>query len=168
MIKIYTDGCAIVQGGLGGYSCIVLNEGKEKIFSGAFRKTTNNRMELLAAIKGIESVEGVGKKIAVYSDSRYVVDSVMKRWVYGWVKKRFEGKKNKDLWLRFLELNDKHIISFYWVKGHNGDTMNERCDELAYIATKNCEIEVDAVYEYEKYNERVSTIKYPNKNRFYK
>jgi len=92
-------------------------------------------MELLAAIVGLEALKNPGESVTIYSDSRYVVDSVEKGWVFGWVKTRFKDKKNKDLWMRFLEVYQKHRVKFIWVKGHASIPENERCDQLAVAAS---------------------------------
>jgi ribonuclease HI len=129
MIEIYTDGASSGNPGPGGYG-VILRAGKHyKELSEGYRKTTNNRMELLAVISGLESIKKTGQEIMVYSDSKYIIDSVEKKWVFNWVKTGFKDKKNKDLWLRFLAVYKLHQIKFTWVKGHNGHPENERCDE---------------------------------------
>ena len=134
MIEIYTDGASSGNPGPGGYG-VILRSGKHyKELSAGYRKTTNNRMELLAVITGLESIKVTGQQIMVYSDSKYIIDSVEKKWVFGWVRMGFKGKKNKDLWLRFLDVYKLHQVKFTWVKGHNGHPENERCDELAVQA----------------------------------
>jgi ribonuclease HI len=136
MIEIYTDGAASGNPGPGGYG-VILRSGKHyKELSGGFRLTTNNRMELLAVIVGLNSIKNPGAEVMIFSDSKYVIDSVEKKWVFGWVKKGFQGKKNKDLWIRFLDIYKKHQVSFTWVKGHNDHPENERCDQLAVAASK--------------------------------
>ena len=102
--------------------------------SAAYRLTTNNRMELMAVIVALESLTRLGLNIDIFTDSKYVVDAVEKKWVFGWVKKNFKDKKNKDLWLRFLDNYRKHQIRFHWVKGHANHPQNNRCDELATMA----------------------------------
>lgn len=105
-------------------------------------------MELLAVIVGLEALKKLGQQVTVYSDSKYVVDAVEKKWVFGWVKKGFEGKKNKDLWLRFLQIYKLHQVRFVWIKGHAGHPENERCDELAVMAAKDKENwKIDSVFE---------------------
>lgn len=150
MIELYTDGASSGNPGPGGYG-VVLKSGKHyKELSGGFRKTTNNRMELLAVIKGLEALKNLNQQVTVYSDSKYVVDAIEKRWLQGWVQKGFAGKKNKDLWLRYLELSRLHQIRFVWVKGHAGHPENERCDRLAVAAymQKNALL-IDSVFEVE-------------------
>jgi ribonuclease HI len=125
MINIYTDGASSGNPGPGGFG-VILQSGKHyKEISEGYRKTTNNRMELLAVITGLESIKKSGQDIMIYSDSKYIIDSVDKKWVFNWVRTNFKGKKNKDLWLRFLEVYKKHQIRFTWVKGHNGHLENE-------------------------------------------
>jgi ribonuclease HI len=115
--------------------------------SEGFRLTTNNRMELLSVIVGLEALTKEGSLVHVFSDSKYVVDSVNKKWVFGWVKKGFVGKKNQDLWLRFLAVYAKHKVTFYWIKGHNSHPENERCDQLAVTAAMGKKLSVDVGYE---------------------
>ncbi len=134
-INIYTDGASRGNPGPGGYG-VILSAGKHyKELSQGYKKTTNNRMELLAVIVGLESIKSEGQEVTVYSDSKYVVDSVEKRWVFGWQKKGFKGKKNPDLWQRFLKVYPKHRVKFIWIKGHNNHPQNERCDVLAVEAS---------------------------------
>lgn len=133
-ITIYTDGSALGNPGNGGYG-IVLMAGKfYKELNQGYRMTTNNRMELLAVIVGLESLKEGGHNVRVFSDSKYVIDSVEKKWVFGWVKKGFKGKKNADLWKRFLKIYPKNQVVFTWVKGHAGNKYNEVCDQLAVKA----------------------------------
>jgi ribonuclease HI len=122
-----------------------------KEISGGFRMTTNNRMELLAVIEGLKAIKTPGAQVMVTSDSKYVIDSVEKKWVFGWVKIGFKGKKNKDLWMRFLDVYKKHQVAFTWIKGHNLHPENERCDELAVAASKNRTAwQIDYEFEAEK------------------
>ena len=136
-ITIYTDGAARGNPGPGGFGIVLLSGVHRKEISAGYRHTTNNRMELMAAIVALESLKIPGSNVTIYTDSRYVADAVTKGWVFDWVKKRFKDKKNPDLWLRFLELYKKHKIKFVWVKGHAGHPQNERCDELATYAADN-------------------------------
>lgn len=150
-VEIYTDGAASGNPGPGGFGAVLKWGEYEKEMSGGFRKTTNNRMELLAVIVALEALKNPGTVVTVYSDSKYVVDAVQKAWVFGWEKKGFKNKKNADLWQRFLKIYAKHIVSFQWVKGHNNHPYNERCDQLAVNAYKNGNLAVDVFYEdYEK------------------
>ncbi len=118
-----------------------------KEISDGFRNTTNNRMELLAVIVAMEAVKNKELKIKVYSDSKYVVDSVNKGWLWDWEKKRFKKKKNPDLWIRFIAIYKQLKVTFIWVKGHADIPENERCDELAVQASKGKDLQKDAGYE---------------------
>jgi ribonuclease HI len=146
-IEIYTDGASSGNPGPGGYGTIMKSGQHFKELSGGFRKTTNNRMELLAVIVGLEAIKLDKANVLVTSDSKYVVDSVEKGWVFGWVKKGFKDKKNPDLWKRFLEIYKKHNVKFKWVKGHAGHAYNERCDELAVQAGQGPDLKIDTGYE---------------------
>jgi ribonuclease HI len=149
MIEIFTDGSSSGNPGPGGYG-VILRSGKHyKELSAGYRKTTNNRMELMAVIKGLEAIKSLNQSVTIYSDSKYVIDAIEKRWVYGWVQKGFKDKKNKDLWLRYLELSKLHNIKFIWVRGHAGHPENERCDELAVAAGKQKDLLIDSVFEME-------------------
>lgn len=148
-IHIYTDGSALGNPGPGGYGIIMEWVGKNYIkeFSKGFRYTTNNRMELLAVIDAIAMLKKEKMDILVFSDSKYVIEAVEKKWVFGWEKKNFKDKKNPDLWRQFLKLYSKHQLRFQWVKGHNNHPQNERCDYLAVDAAKNYSLHVDEFYE---------------------
>jgi len=149
MIEIFTDGASSGNPGPGGYG-VVLRAGKHyKELSEGFRKTTNNRMELLAVIKGLEALKTPNQDVVICSDSKYVIDAIEKRWVYGWLKIGFKDKKNKDMWMRYLEISKLHKIRFVWVRGHNGHPENERCDQLAVAASKSRELLIDTVFEAE-------------------
>jgi ribonuclease HI len=148
-IELFTDGASSGNPGPGGYGTILRSGQHYKELSGGFRKTTNNRMELLAVIKGLEALKNPNQQVTIYSDSKYVIDSVEKKWLQGWVKKGFAGKKNKDLWMRYLEVSRIHQIKFVWVKGHAGHPENERCDQLAVAAGKQKDLLIDAVFETE-------------------
>ena len=134
MIKIFTDGSSRGNPGPGGYGVVMLYKGNRKELSQGYRITTNNRMELTAVIKALEAIKKNSIKITIYSDSKYVVESVEKGWVWNWGKKKFKKKKNIDLWKQFIPLYKKFNIKFVWVKGHAGIKENERCDELANLA----------------------------------
>lgn len=151
-IVIYTDGAASGNPGPGGYGVVMMCGPYRKELSGGFRKTTNNRMELLAVITGLEALKQPGEEVTIYSDSRYVVDAVEKGWVFGWEKTGFKNKKNPDLWKRFLTVYRKHKISFVWVKGHADIPENERCDQLAVGAYKRPDLQADCFYEEEQNN----------------
>ena len=150
-VHIYTDGAAKGNPGKGGYGVVMelAGTGYKKEFYEGFRLTTNNRMELLAVIVGLEKLKKPQTKVLVTSDSKYVIDSVVKGWVFGWEKKNFAGKKNPDLWIRFLKIYRKHSVDFKWIKGHNNHQQNERCDELAVYASGLSNLSVDAYYENE-------------------
>ncbi len=149
MIEIYTDGASSGNPGPGGYGVILRSGQHYKELSEGFRKTTNNRMELLAVIKGLEAIKSPNQQVMIFSDSKYVIDSIEKRWVNGWVTKGFAGKKNKDLWMRYLDVSKLHQIKFTWVRGHNGHPENERCDQLAVAAGKQKSLLIDSVFEVE-------------------
>lgn len=150
MIYIYTDGAAKGNPGPGGYGVILDFKGKRKELSEGFRLTTNNRMELLAVIKGLEAIKKPGWDVLVVSDSRYVVDAVTKGWLGKWVTKGFKGKKNSDLWERFLKVYQQHHVKFKWIKGHAGHPENERCDKLAVNAAEGNFLKVDEIFEKEQ------------------
>jgi len=145
-ITIYTDGSAKGNPGNGGYGAVMMSGKHKKELSEGFRLTTNNRMELLSVIVALESIKNPAD-VQVFSDSKYVVDSVEKGWVFGWQKKGFKGKKNIDLWKRFLLIYPKHTIKFNWVKGHAGNEYNEICDTLAVEAADGDNLLVDEGYE---------------------
>ena len=131
MIEIYTDGSSRGNPGPGGYGVVMIHKDKRKELSQGYNLTTNNRMELLAVIKALEEVKTDKMNIIIYSDSKYVVESIEKGWIWNWEKKNFIKKKNIDLWKRFIPLYKKFNIKFTWVKGHDGNIENERCDSLA-------------------------------------
>jgi ribonuclease HI len=149
---IYTDGSSRGNPGPGGYGVILHWKDTQKEMSAAYRLTTNNRMELMAVIVALESLTRLGLNIDIFTDSKYVVDAVEKKWVFGWVKKNFNDKKNKDLWLRFLDNYRKHQIRFHWVKGHANHPQNNRCDELATMAADQGPYLIDTQYELEQAN----------------
>ncbi|MBR99307.1 MAG: ribonuclease HI [Flavobacteriaceae bacterium] len=155
-ILLYTDGSSIGNPGPGGYGIIMELKGTtyKKEFSKGFRHTTNNRMELMAIIVGLESIKKEFSKVTVYSDSKYVVDSINKKWVFEWQKKGFKGKKNPDLWERFIRVYKRYHLDFIWIKGHNSHPQNERCDFLANTAAKKDDLINDEYYEnISKYND---------------
>ena len=149
-IEIYTDGAAKGNPGPGGYGAVLRFGGKEKELSAGFRRTTNNRMELLAVIVALEELKTDKYPIMVFSDSKYVVDAVEKGWVFGWQKKGFKGKKNIDLWQRYLPLHQRFQPKFTWVKGHSGHPENERCDRLAVAAAEQPNLPPDENFEKEE------------------
>ena len=146
-ITIYTDGAAKGNPGNGGYGAVMLSGNHRKELSAGFIKTTNNRMELLSVIVALEQIKNDGADVTIFSDSKYVVDSVEKRWVFGWEKKGFAKKKNIDLWKRFLKVYKRHNVTFKWVKGHAGNPLNERCDQLAVAAATGDNLLPDEGFE---------------------
>ena len=149
-VIIYTDGAAKGNPGNGGFGVVLISGKHRKEISEGFRLTTNNRMELLAVIIGLESLKSNKESVTVYSDSKYVVDAVNKQWVFGWEKKNFNKKKNPDLWIRFLKVFKKHNVIFIWIKGHSENIENERCDYLAVSAAEKSSLKVDSWYENSK------------------
>lgn len=135
IIEIWTDGSSLGNPGPGGWGVVMKFNDKIKELSGGEKHSTNNRMELTAVIKALEAIKISKYPIKIWTDSRYVVDAVNKGWVFNWNKKpNMSGKKNPDLWLKFLNIYNKYSnIEFLWVKGHNGDPNNERCDRLAVL-----------------------------------
>ena len=150
MITIYTDGASKGNPGPGGYGIVMIAGTHRKELSEGFRLTTNNRMELLSVIIALEALKKEGNVVTIYSDSKYVVDAVEKGWVFNWKKKNFSGKKNADLWTRFLKIYPKNKVKFIWLKGHNGSIENERCDELAVAAASEKNLPADHGYEDKK------------------
>ena len=148
-IIIYTDGSSRGNPGPGGYGIVMqeVDTTYKKEFSQGFKNTTNNRMELLAVIVALEKLKKHNQKVHIYTDSKYVSDSVEKKWVFNWESKGFKNKKNPDLWIRFLSVYKKHKVSFFWVKGHNNNPLNERCDYLAVEASKQPNLNIDVGYE---------------------
>jgi len=148
LVTIYTDGASTGNPGPGGYGVVLKKGNRRKELSKGYRLTTNNRMELLAVIVGLEALLKPNLDVTIYSDSKYVVDSIEKKWVFGWAKKNFEKKKNPDLWRRFLKIYPKHNVKMVWVKGHAGIPENERCDQLATTAAAGENLEPDVWYEH--------------------
>lgn len=146
-IELYTDGAASGNPGPGGFGLVLKYRNHRKEISGGFRRTTNNRMELLAVIVGLESVTNPDLKVRVYSDSRYVVDAINQKWILGWRRTGFKNKANVDLWQRFLRIYDPSKHAFFWVKGHAENAENNRCDELAVMASKRPNLPADLGYE---------------------
>ena len=146
-VTIYTDGAAKGNPGKGGYGIVLLSDKLRKELSKGFRLTTNNRMELLAVIVSLEALKKKPESVIIYSDSKYVVDAVEKKWVFSWEKTNFNKKKNPDLWIRFLKIYRQHNVAFKWVKGHSDNAENNRCDFLAVEASEEPKLEVDVWYE---------------------
>jgi ribonuclease HI len=144
-VHIYTDGCARGNPGPGGYGIIMEWVGKpyKKEFSEGFKHTTNNRMELLAVIEALRKLKIDHLKVTVFTDSKYVVDAVEKKWLERWQRTHFKDKKNADLWKLYLKVALKHTVKFQWIKGHNAHPQNERCDALAVAASKNPKLKED-------------------------
>ena len=150
-VIIYTDGACLGNPGPGGYGVVLLSDGNRKELSGGFRETTNNRMELMAAIVGLEALNDTGK-VTLYSDSKYVVDAVAKGWAKrwrtnGWMRNRREAALNPDLWERLLTLAEGHQVDFRWVRGHRGVVENERVDRLATTAARGRDLPPDPGYQ---------------------
>jgi ribonuclease HI len=147
LIELFTDGSSRGNPGPGGFGVVLRYKQFVKEISQGFRKTTNNRMELLAVIVGLEAIKQKEIPVTVYSDSKYVVDAVEKKWVFGWQKKGFTGKANPDLWQRFLKIYDPMKVKFVWIKGHAGHPENERCDVLAVQSAEGPDRQIDHGYE---------------------
>lgn len=145
-VVLYTDGAASGNPGRGGYGAVLLSGSHRKEISQGFRHTTNNRMELLGVIAGLEALKIEPSDVTVYTDSRYVADAVTKGWLFSWEKKRFAGKKNPDLWIRFLKVYRKHHVVFIWIKGHASIPENELCDSLAVNASQSENLLEDVGY----------------------
>ena len=129
IINLYTDGSCLKNPGYGGCACILEYKGNKKELSSGYKLTTNNRMELMAVIIGLEAIKTKDKKVIIYSDSKYVIDSFDKGWIYNWEREGFYKRTNADLFIRLLNLYRSFPnIEFSWVKGHNGHEENEKCD----------------------------------------
>lgn len=145
-ISIYTDGAASGNPGPGGFGVVMIYGDLRKEISEGFRLTTNNRMELLAVIRGLEAIRWDNSEVVVFSDSKYVTEAINQGWLFGWEKKGFKNKKNPDLWKKLLPLYRKHRVNFQWVKGHAGNVENSRCDELAVQASMGKNLHEDIGY----------------------
>lgn len=148
-IIIYTDGAAAGNPGPGGYGVILISGRHRLEKSEGYKLTTNNRMELMAVIDGLESLKRPGSNVIVYTDSKYVSDAVEKGWLFQWESKAFKKKKNQDLWIRFLKSYRKHHVRFHWIKGHSSNPENEKCDQMAVEASKRADLFEDAGYSAE-------------------
>ncbi len=144
---IYTDGAARGNPGPGGYGAVLHWGSVVKEISQGYKHTTNNRMELMAVLAALKLLTRDGLDITIYTDSAYIVNSVEKKWVFGWEKKGYSGKKNADLWIEFLKLYRRQRIKFVWVKGHASNKWNNRCDELATTAADGKGLLEDVGYE---------------------
>lgn len=151
-VTIYTDGSSRGNPGPGGYGAILMSEARPpKELSGGYRYTTNNRMELMGVIKGLEALKLPGLQLTVYTDSQYLVNAVEKGWLNKWMATGFAGgKKNKDLWLRYHQLAKPHHVKFVWVKGHADNPYNNRCDQLATAAADGKLLAIDEGFEAEQ------------------
>lgn len=145
-ITIYTDGSALGNPGPGGFGVVMMAGVHRREISEGYRWTTNNRMELMAVIVGLEALKFEKSEVHIYSDSKYVVDAVEKGWVFGWERKDYKDKKNPDLWRRFLIAYRRHTVKFHWVKGHAEIPENERCDLLATTAARSSNLMEDTGY----------------------
>lgn len=148
-IIAFTDGSSLGNPGPGGYGIVIMDTEKKvmKEIAQGYRLTTNNRMELLAVIVALEMLKFPKSEITIYTDSKYVADSIEKKWVLGWEKKGFAKKKNPDLWRKFLVQYRKHKVKVQWIKGHAGNKYNERADELAVQAANSSELKIDKGFE---------------------
>ena len=147
-VIIYTDGASRGNPGPGGYGVILQSGNREKELSQGYRLTTNNRMELMGVIAGLEALKKKGLNITIYSDSQYIVKAIKEGWLNKWLATNFaKGKKNKDLWVKFYNLSTKHHLKFVWVKGHADNPYNNRCDELATSAADGKNLDIDEGYE---------------------
>lgn len=145
-IIIYTDGAARGNPGPGGLGVVMMYGRHRREISEGYRRTTNNRMELMAVIRGLEALKRKDLKVKIYTDSKYVSEAVNQGWVFQWETKRFKKKKNADLWQRFLELYRKVDVTFVWVKGHADIPENEKCDQLAVEASYQDDLPEDEGY----------------------
>jgi ribonuclease HI len=150
LISIYTDGSARGNPGPGGYGIIFIAGSHYKEVAAGFRLTTNNRMELWSVCVALEMLKFPGSEVTIFSDSQYVVNSVEKNWLGGWVKRGWKNVKNPDLWKRYLVASQNHKVRFVWIRGHNGHTHNERCDQLAVEAATGKDLKADSWYESHK------------------
>jgi|688.fasta_scaffold531918_2 ribonuclease HI len=166
-IIIYTDGSCLRNPGAGGYGVVLLYEDRREELQGGYRRTTNNRMEIMAAIKGLQALTNDGSIVRVYSDSRYLVNSMSKRWAHSWQRKGWKKRYGKpcaniDLWAELLILCKRHKVTFEWIRGHSGNVENRRCDSLAYAACKQGNLAIDEGYVASKSpNSRLSNLTFP-------
>jgi len=152
-ITIYTDGSASGNPGPGGYGVILIYGHHRLEKSEGYKLTTNNRMELMAVIAGLEALKIPGSSVIIYTDSKYVADAVEKGWLFQWESKAFKKKKNPDLWLRLLKVYRQHKVRFAWIKGHASNPENEKCDQMAVEASKKSNLLEDTGYTFENGNE---------------
>ncbi len=147
IVFLFADGAASGNPGPGGFGTLLRSGRHEKEMSGGFRRTTNNRMELLAVITGLEALTTKPCHVTVVSDSRYVVDAFEKNWIAGWQKRQWKNVKNPDLWKRLIAVVAQHKVSWKWIKGHAGHAENERCDQLAVQARLKGALPPDTFFE---------------------
>jgi len=148
-LEIHTDGAARGNPGPGGYGVVMQWGRTRKELAQGYRRTTNNRMELMAVVAALQSLKREGLDIVIYSDSAYVVNAVEKGWLNNWIRTGFKGKKNADIWQQYAALARRHRIRFIWVKGHADNPLNNRCDQLATAAADNGPWLVDEGFETE-------------------
>lgn len=146
VVQLYTDGASRGNPGPGGYGTILIWGNHQKELSQGYKITTNNRMELMAVIAGLEALKKEGMQVHVFSDSKYVVDAFNLHWIDGWKKKGFAKVKNPDLWQRLIRATARHHVKFNWIKGHNNHPLNERCDQLAVAAALGEKLILDEGY----------------------
>jgi len=152
-ITMYTDGASRGNPGPGGYGTILMSGQHRKELSQGYRLTTNNRMELMAVIAGLQALKKKGMKVTIYSDSQYIVKAVEQGWLKNWIATNFKGgKKNRDLWMRYYDLANDHQLKFVWVRGHADNPFNNRCDELATAAADGFNLLEDEGYLEDKNN----------------
>lgn len=147
VITIYTDGSSRGNPGPGGFGIVLMSGQHRKDVACGFRRTTNNRMELLGVITALEMLKIPNSIVTIYTDSKYVADAINQNWLSGWIKKNFKNVKNPDLWVRFLRIYKQHKVRFVWVKGHADNPYNNRCDQLAVAAATGDKLLVDEYFE---------------------
>lgn len=146
-ITIYTDGSSRGNPGPGGYGIVLISGPHYKEVSCGYRRTTNNRMELLGVITALEMLKVLNSNVTIYTDSKYVADAINQKWIYGWIQKGFNKVKNPDLWSRFIRIYKQHNVKFVWVKGHADNPYNNRCDQLAVAAATGENLNIDTYFE---------------------
>lgn len=146
-IEIYTDGACSGNPGKGGFGIVMKYKQHRKEYCAGFRKTTNNRMELLAVIVALEQIKDPALKIKVFSDSRYVIDAINNNYLFAWKRNGFKDRPNSDLWIRFLKVYNRQTQQFIWVKGHADNVENNRCDQIAVAASQGKDLQIDPGYE---------------------
>lgn len=147
VVTIYTDGSSRGNPGPGGFGIVLMSGQLRKDVACGFRRTTNNRMELLGVITALEMLKIPNSIVTIYTDSKYVADAINQNWLSGWIKKNFKNVKNPDLWVRFIRIYKQHKVRFVWVKGHADNPYNNRCDQLAVAAATGDKLLVDEYFE---------------------